>query len=453
MISLDDVAELLPEHLARQRWYDHGAPPARVEIVDSEEWISGDPTLWWMLVDAHDDARLLGRYQLVVGARTKPEAHDFLQGKDAELIGRIVIGRTDDGAIADVAEIYDATIDSPLAIEVLHRIAPSQDASTVRALTVEQSNSSIVYDEKIIVKLFRRIHRGANPDVEAVDELLERGYRHVPTQHGVLARPDHDGEIQHLAVAREFLSGATDGWHLALTSLRILFAGHEDPATSGGDFGPDAGRLGAITAELHLALADAFGTSDPDVSSWVAGFRAQLDRVRAHVPAEGISAHYDRVAELRDVGPAIRIHGDLHLGQSLRADSGWYLIDFEGEPARPLAERVLPSSPLRDVAGMLRSFHYAAEVARWEGGHDEADSRDEASSWEARARESFLAGYFGAEGIDALLPDEPVRTHLLEAFELDKATYEVAYEVGFRPTWVPIPLGAINRLLASKAHP
>lgn len=446
MISLDQITELLPKHLARQRWYDHDGPPSTVEIADSEEWVSGDPVLWWLLVDAHDGNRALGRYQLVIGARTEPETHDFLHGKDTELLGHVALPDTP----ARVAAVYDATIDSPLAIEILHRIAPDHDASSVRALTVEQSNSSVVYDEKIIVKLFRRIHQGANPDVEAVDRLIERDYGHVPAQYGVLSRSDTAGagDVQHLAVARQFLAGATDGWHLALTSLRILFARHEDPAVSGGDFAPDAGRLGIITAQLHLALADAFGTTDADVSSWIAGFRAQLDRVREHVPADGISRNYDEVSEFRDVGPAIRIHGDLHLGQALRADAGWYLIDFEGEPARPLAERVLPSSPLRDVAGMLRSFHYAAEVARWEGAHDDDESRAEAASWEKRARNAYLVGYSGTDGIDALLPAEPVRSELLRAFELDKATYEVAYEVGFRPTWVPIPLGAINRLLS-----
>lgn len=441
MISHDAIVELLPEYLAAQRWYDHDRPPTHVTVADSQEWVTGDPSLWWMLVEAHDGERDLGRYQIVVGARATPELHDFLHGKDTELIGRV---STDDGDIL----AYDATIDAPLAIEILRRIAPDTEASQVRALNVEQSNSSIVFDERIIVKLFRRVHEGANPDVDAVERLLEQGYEHVPHQLGVLAHPHRNGSVQHLAVAREYLAGATDGWHLALTSLRILYARHEDPAMSGGDFAPDAGRLGRITGQLHLALAAAFGTSTADPSAWVAGFRAQLDRVREHVPAKAISARYDSLAELRDVGPAIRIHGDLHLGQSLRADAGWYLIDFEGEPARPLAERVLPSSPLRDVAGMLRSFHYAAEVGRWEGSHDDDRAHAEAGEWESRARGAFLEGYFGTEGIDALLPKEDVREALLQGFELDKATYEVAYEVSYRPTWAPIPLGAIERLLS-----
>lgn len=438
-VSLDEIVALVPGHLVQQRWYEHDTAP-EVVVADAERWIEGDPSLWWLLVDVRDGDRDLGRYQLYVGARTAPETHDFLHGKDHELLGGVTV-ETDDGSVA--VTLYDATIDAPLAIEILGRIAPGTQAHLVRPLTVEQSNSSIVYDEHVIVKLFRRIHHGTNPDVDAIARLLEQGYEHVPGQQGVLRRDDQD-----LAVARTFLTGATDGWHLALTSLRIMLASHdEDASASGGDFGPDARRLGTVTADLHLRLAIAYGTDVADLGTWVAGFRSQLDRVRDHVPALDISARYDQVAQLGDPGPALRIHGDLHLGQMLRADPGWFVIDFEGEPARPLAERLRPSSPLRDVAGMLRSFHYAAEVARWERGIDDEESHDIVRAWEEHARQQFLAGYFGTRGIDDVLPDDATTEALLRAFELDKAVYEVAYEIGFRPTWVSIPLDAIERLL------
>lgn len=433
-IPLDEIVALVPDHLARQRWYDHEAPPSHVEVAAHQRWLDGDPSLWWVLVDAFDGDRQLGRYQLFVGARTDPSAHEFLHGKDTALLG---------GAGDPEVVLYDATIDAPLAVHVLDRIAPGTDARLVRALTVEQSNSSIVYDEHVIVKLFRRIHRGTNPDVEAVARLVELGYTHVPDQLGVLRHDDQD-----LAVARQFLAGATDGWHLALTSLRILLASHEhDAGASGGDFGPDARRLGTVTADLHQRMVEAFGTEPADLASWVAGFRSQLDRTRDHVPADAISRAYDEVAQLADVGPALRIHGDFHLGQTLRADAGWYVIDFEGEPARPLAERLRPSSPLRDVAGMLRSFHYAAEVARWERGSDDTDSHDIVRAWEDHTRDQFLAGYFGTPGIADLLPGDDARDLLLRAFELDKAVYEVAYEIAYRPSWAAIPLDAVDRLL------
>jgi predicted trehalose synthase len=444
VIDLDALVARLPEHLAAQRWFDHQGPPTEVVVASSEEWLSGDPGLLWLLVDVRAGHRDLGRYQLVVGTRSEPERQDLLHGRDSELIGRVP--RSGEDGTEVVA--YDAVIDAELAVEILRRVVPGSEASHVRVLNVEQSNSSIVFDERTIVKLFRRVHAGANPDVETVAALLAAGYEHVPAQSGVLQRPDETGVPQDLAVAREFLAGATDGWHLALTSLRIVYARHEHAAASGGDFGPDARRLGAITAQAHVALAKAFGASPGDVSAWVAGFRAQLDRVRDHVPAPAISARYDRLAQLRDAGPAIRIHGDLHLAQVLRADPGWYLIDFEGEPARPPGERVLPSSPLRDVAGMLRSFHYAVEVGRWEGGHDDDLAHAEGLEWEARARGEFLDGYYTTEGIDALLPQEETRQIVLQGFELDKATYEVAYEVAYRPTWTSIPLGAVERLLS-----
>jgi maltokinase len=445
MITVDEILELVPAHLAAQRWYDHDGAPPQVEAADSERWLDGDQELWWLLVDALDGSRHLGRYQLVLGARPANEEHPFLHGKSGELLGIV-------DAEGGPVTVYDAFIDPPLALEVLRRIAPSVEASSVRPLAVEQSNTSIVYDEHVIVKLFRRIHVGENPDVDAVTRLAEGGFTHVPAQYGVLERAVPDGRpeagaVQHLAVAREFLTGASDGWHLALASLRVIIADHLQSAASGGDFGPDAQRLGAITGELHTRLAEAFGTSTAEVNAWVSHFRAQLDRVREHVPADEISTRYDRVSDVRSPGPALRIHGDLHLGQMLRADSGWYVIDFEGEPARPLAERMAPSSPLRDVAGMLRSFHYAAAVVHHERGEDE-DAAELVADWEERARTRFLEGYFATPGISELLPDEATTELLLQAFELDKAVYEVAYETAYRPSWVGIPLGAIRRLLA-----
>jgi predicted trehalose synthase len=444
MITLDQILPLVPAHLAGQRWYDHDGPPASVTVADSECWRDEDPTLWWLLVDASEGDRHLGRYQLVLGCRPAGQEHAFLHGKTTEMLG-VVDG--DDGPVS----VYDAFIDPPLALEVLERIAPGIDARSVRPLAVEQSNTSVVFDEHFIIKLFRRIHAGENPDVDAVARLAESGFTHVPEQYGVLERAVRDGDdagtVQHLAVARQFLTGASDGWHLALTSLRVIMADHVESAASGGDFGPDAERLGAITGELHRRLAEAFGTTDAHVDAWVAGFRSQLDRVREHVPGEQISARYDEVARLRSPGPSLRIHGDLHLGQVLRADTGWYVIDFEGEPARPLAERLAPSSPLRDVAGMLRSFHYAAEVAHHERG-DAPDATELVADWEERSRTRFLEGYFATEGIGDILPDEDTTQLLLQAFELDKAVYEVGYETAYRPSWVGIPLGAIRRLLA-----
>jgi maltokinase len=302
----------------------------------------------------------------------------------------------------------------------------------------EQSNTSIVYDERIIVKIFRRLPPGPNPDAEITRALASVGFENVAPPIAEWRGDDTD-----YAVANGFLVGAADGFHLALTSLRDLYDRRCDPVEAGGDFGPEAGRLGDITGRMHVALAQAFGPLPADVGSWLADMQAQLDRVRA------ASAIYRRVAALDDVGPAIRIHGDYHLGQVVRTDAGWYVLDFEGEPDRPLEERRRPSSPMRDVAGMLRSFDYAAQVALVEWG-DEADAelRSLGRAWQQHNADAFLAGYLGAEGVETVLPrSDDARLLLLAAFELDKAVYEVGYERAHRPDWVEIPLSAVRRIL------
>jgi len=186
---------------------------------------------------------------------------------------------------------------------------------------------------------------------------------------------------------------------------------------------------------------------DKTLASLIASLQAG-DRMGAHA----VVLHAGS-AKAGDVGKAIRVHGDLHLGQLLLADAGWFVIDFEGEPARPVDERMRPSSPLRDVAGMVRSFQYAARTALVERGRDiDDDTVVVADAWETRAVEAFWRGYTRVEGIDALLPaDDADRRKLLRAFELDKAVYEVIYEIGHRPDWVDVPASAIRRTLARVA--
>lgn len=425
--DLDGIRRLLPAFLAKQRWFSGGEPDA----VDVEQDQQLSDRLLWMLVDA--DGK---RYQVPVGGCATHATPEFLHGRDASILG----------AVDDVL-LYDATLDPQLAMTLLETVAPGESAKHVRPMGAEQSNTSLVFDDRLVLKLFRRVHDGANPDIEVTAALGGVGFTHVAAPVGVWER-----DQRHLAVVQPYLQGATDGWALALTSLRDLYANPdtEDPSQAGGDFGAEARRLGEVTAALHLALARAFGTQPAKVGEWVGVMLHQLERVAAgrswRAKAE---ATFHAFASLPDHGAAIRVHGDYHLGQVVRTDAGWFVLDFEGEPARPLSERRMPSSPLKDVSGMLRSFHYAAEVALSEREETDVDRlRPRAIAWEQRNRRKFLDGYFATDGIEELLGgnEESVRV-ALDAWELDKAIYEVGYEQGHRPDWVAIPESAVQRIL------
>jgi maltokinase len=316
-----------------------------------------------------------------------------------------------------------------------------------RPIVLEHSNSSVVFDESTILKVLRTVEPGANPDVEIPRVLAERGYEHVLPPIAELRRDDMD-----LAVLREFLVGATEGWQLARASVRDVLASRLPPEESGGDLAPDSARLGTTIAGLHVALADAFGTTPGDPRRWadqmLAGVDEIADAAAPIVDVDAIRARFEHARTLDDPGTEITIHGDLHLAQMIQVDAGWLVLDFEGEPARRRDDRFTTSSPLRDVAGMLRSFHYAAAtgLAEWDQG--DAELLGLLDAWELRNRDAFLTAYYGEDGIDALLPaDPPARAALLAAFELNKAVYELGYELGHRPELVSIPQAGIERLV------
>jgi maltokinase len=237
-----------------------------------------------------------------------------------------------------------------------------------------------------------------------------------------------------LAVLQPFVSGAADGWELALGEL-----------AKGEDFAAEARALGRATAEVHTALARALPTVTlghaqlrPMVDGMTERLAAAVQAVPALRPYEpGLRSAFEALAALADEGrtwTAQRVHGDLHLGQCLRSPTGqWSLIDFEGEPARPLAERRMPQPPARDIAGMLRSFDYAAHSAS-----------PPTPDWAHTCRSAYCSGYAEITGRDPRT--DPV---LLRAFETDKAIYEVVYEARHRPDWLPVPLSAIRRLATS----
>src|SRR5438034_226404 len=253
-----------------------------------------------------------------------------------------------------------------------------------------------------------------------------------------------------LAILSRYLRAASDGWSLAATSVRDLYATEEGTraAEAGGDFAGEAERLGAATAQVHRDLADAFGRSELEpeaIRELAEQMYRRLDMAVATVPelgryADRVGDAYSDLAKLIEPAAAQRVHGDYHLGQVMRTQTGWVVLDFEGEPASPLAQRRARSSPLRDVAGMLRSFDYAARHQLVT--HPEAASlAPRAADWVRRNSDAFCAGYPAAGGLD---PAE--NSVLLRAMLLDKAVYEVVYEARNRPTWVPIPLESIAEL-------
>ena len=314
-------------------------------------------------------------------------------------------------------------------------------------LSGEQSNTSIIYRSgdggpSIICKVFRQLHPGLNPDIELQCALSASGSTHVPAAVGVLegAWPDlatAGGSVSgSLAFAQEFLPDVDDAWRVALRAAARLE-----------DFTVAAREIGEATADVHVALARLFPTHETqqtDRTATADTWTRRLTMAIAEVPGiaeqrDAIEAVYARALETA-WPPLQRIHGDLHLGQVLHTPGrGWVLLDFEGEPLRPMAERVRADLALRDVAGMLRSFDYVAGSIRL----DTPDqSPDAALAWARAARRAFLDGYAAASGIEL-----EAQRDLLAALEIDKAVYEAIYEARNRPTWVPIPLRAIARLV------
>ena len=467
MISPTALAPSLADYLPRQRWF--GAKDRTIELVRirSMEALAGKGS-WPVLLRVDADVSLTGtddaRYQVLLGLRPTGVDAEFLSGHEAAVLGEFDTAQGQ-------ALVYDALLDSELALALLRVVAPGRTAERVRPLGAEQSNTSLVYDDAMILKVFRRLTEGHNPEVEVIETLAKVGFTSVPEP---LAAWRQDGI--DLALLQRFLPGATDGWHIALTSLRELFAEYTigtspppgdalgggaappfeatDPAEARGDFAAEAERIGEVTAEMHQALARGFGTHKVTGDDYAKAMEQQLEQVLGPADAalaEGARRIINRLRDIADPGPAVRVHGDYHLAQVLRTDAGWYVLDFEGEPARPLEERTRPSSPLKDVAGMLRSFSYAPAVAL---SYQEDDLSSLGRAWEARNRECFMAGYLrkAMEG-EAILPTDPaIRSAVLAAFELDKALYEVAYERANRPDWARIPLGAVQRLTSEAAR-
>jgi maltokinase len=443
-VKLDEQA--LIEYVLEQRWYAaKSRSVAHAEVIESIVLRTAEPQLAIALVEMRYDTGAHDIYQLLYSLRSGVLHVDGLDDPQLarELVSAMRSGLTLQGA--------DGAVEfAPIA----GFAGLGRELRDARPVEAEQSNTSVIFDDELILKVFRRLEPGINPELEVLRFLTEHGFANIAPLGGWYA---YSGGPMNatLGILQQYVSEGRDGWELALEEL---------------DADPDAflerlRLLGETTGEMHSVLAcdpndPAFGPETPSVESLgllTATIDEEIERVFVTLPEsdERLAPILGRGEEVREqlrmlahsgsTGKAIRTHGDYHLGQTLWANGGWVVLDFEGEPARSLSERRRKRSPLRDVAGMLRSFAYAASAVELLRGVTAP------GGWEEQARARFLEGYL--DTVDpALLPPGPAALErLLAIFELEKAVYELRYELDNRPDWVGIPVAGIQRLIEQAA--
>ena len=441
MSPTDPLAGLLPGWLPTQRWFAAKGRTIRSVGVAARTPLNDDaPALEHTLVDVAFDDGPDHRYQLLVAASPAPgvPSHAVIDGGpdmtlydglwDPRVTSWLLEAVRDGRTVGDLSFVPEPRADLP------HDLPG-------RVLGAEQSNTSVVWGDRTIFKLFRRVLPGVNPDLELHRALRAEGSTRVAALQGAV-EGIVDGEPATLGMLQDFAAGSEDGWTRALRTVRAAVSGRADA-----DFAAEARLLGETVAVVHTELTRRLGSITVEPGELADGWRERLAAAVPQVPElaplePGIRGVLDAVGAATTPVPVQRVHGDLHLGQTLRTGEGWLVIDFEGEPSAPLAERTRPDSALRDVAGMLRSFDYAAyhEVLSGSAG---AGAVEAAADWAARTRAAFCDGYAAAAGHDPRADGA-----LLRAFELDKAVYETVYETRNRPSWAPIPLASIRRLVS-----
>jgi trehalose synthase-fused probable maltokinase len=448
----------LSEFVARQPWLlPHKREGAAARTVEATYVHTVPPLLAIALVEVATERGLNEIYQLPLALRPEGEtseadaiasadgwtAYDALSDPAAagELIDLI---RTAAGAKSDISSIEFLPTGGPDSV-------PLPASGELRPIGVGHSNTSVVYGEELVLKAYRLLIAGDNPEVELLQFLSRRGFANTPA---LLGSYEHSGRLidSTLGILTRFVPAECDGWTFALSSL----AG--DPTR----FLETLNRLGEVTGSMHVALASdssdpAFAAEEPSSESYAllaATLDEEIETVFAHLPDNEVVAPIagrgeevrERVRQLSTMssgGRVIRVHGNLHLGDLLCTGSDWLVLDFEGTPGRSVAERRRKQSPLRDVASMLRSIAYAASATVLSGGAPPPEG------WEEQARAHFLAGYFSAVEPSGLVPGGHAGSaRLLEIFELEKAVDEVRHELAVRPEWASIPVAAIERLLA-----
>ena len=462
--GFDELAQVLSRWVPRQRWFAGKARDFAALRLHDAVLLTADnesDIVLEVLVEVDYDDGHTERYQVPLAAGDPDN-----EGAVGEVGGVHLVDATFVPAAARVLTALTHGSAERLTARGDILFGESLDDEPIplanpRRMSAEQSNTSIVLDDAVIYKLFRRLETGENPDVEVTRALTEAGFAYAPRQRGASGIRHADGSTTALGVLADFVAGGREGWALATADVAQTVAGGGDPAVL--DRMADLGRA---VAQMHSALAATLGSREAepdDLDAWVAAMERQavhvLQTAQRRAPDETapilqrweeIRAAIDRLADEKATGPLTRIHGDLHLGQVLLdASDRWQLLDFEGEPAKPLQERRALNAPLRDVAGMLRSFDYAAASG---SGGDLAHVPESAAQWRDAARHRFLDAYLTAAAGTGVLPgDDASVAAQLEAFELDKAVYELGYELANRPSWIPIPVGGITRVLDHQA--
>ncbi len=493
-LDLDQLPQLFAEiagWLPGQRWFGHKAERVTLVHPRATLWVSPLP---------HPRALLLAEVGLDSGIHAAYHLGlDFEPDGSPDAGDVIWAGVDPEGRSWSVKEVLSQPAFSEALIEAARSRLPQgahlavtpegaeqylTSSAGARALGLEQSNSSLVVGERVLVKFYRRAWPTPSPEVELTTALTRVGFPAIAPALGAMEL-DLGGERTTLGLIQRFLANSTEGMVLALTSLRdlegdlLMDADGEVPLPGrcrqavleqGGSFLPSARELGHLTAALHLALSSpASGLEPPAAQLEGSDLRSIRDRGLEYLerllkvseprlePLRVRAADARRVlveaGRLTRAGSKIRIHGDLHLGQIVRNDEGWHFLDFEGRPSEPPELRRQLASPLQDVAGMLRSLEYAAALALRQQVHpDEANARTlipYGRAWAEVMREAFWLAYWRDPGMLALLPPDPEdRELLLRALELNQCLYELEYELNFRPDWIEIPLEGIVRLVA-----
>jgi trehalose synthase-fused probable maltokinase len=438
-------ALIQPEWIAAQRWYGaNDRTLERVALADAAplpQAAGTDPEAWLLVAEAGFSDGGTSRYLIPAVADPTSSLHEPRDGDGVwkRLAQAIASGAVLAGETATVR----CEVSEPLHALLPRGVGALADAKE-RRLTGEQTNTSVTIGERLILKVYRRLQLGENPELEVGTFLESVGCRVMPRMAGAARLLDTQIGTAAAAMLQERVATTGDAWRQTLDMLAQGESGWRAAERA-------AATIGSVTAELHTCLASrpqdvafpARPARSDELAQWRTGARTQLDAAGAALEGEGrirlagiAPALVERLeaAFSAAVGASVsRIHGDYHLGQLLATDDGYVVIDFEGEPARPLAERRAPQPPERDVAGMLRSFDYAARTA------GARNKEFDASAWVPRAREAFL---------DAYAADAPRRPDpgLVAAFELEKACYEVRYEAANRPEWTWLPLDALSRL-------